>query len=534
MSAADLDLRDRDALFDALGRDTFDVAVIGAGITGAGIARDAAMRGLEVALLEAGDFAAGTSSRSSKLVHGGIRYLAQGDVGLVREAARDREVIGRLAPHLAERTIFLVPARSRWEMTKFRMALATYERIGSITPSDRHESWGLQELARQEPTLRTDGIVGALAYPEYITDDARLTLANVRSAALAGARVANYTEVIGLDAGANAGMHGIIARDRTGRERQCRLRARVVVNAAGPWADDIRRLEEPQATPKLMLTKGIHVVLSRRRLPIRHTVNLRASDGRGLFAIPRGDMAYLGTTDSFYPHPDYSPKVTADDIGYVLATANDAFELEPLAPHDIVSLWAGLRPLLAQPDKAPSEISRRDEIMIGAGGMITIAGGKLTAYRRMAERVVDRCQQALGVPLTRSRTADVPLPGGDFTTGVAALVQRLSAHLGTGSVAERLVRLYGSEAAVVAADGGDVAAEVRQAVHREGAVRLDDYWVRRSARAWFDADGGAAALESAAAEMALLLGWSEAERREQLEHCRRIRELEMAAITQAS
>jgi glycerol-3-phosphate dehydrogenase len=534
MSSADLDLRDRDRLFAALCNETCDVAVIGAGITGAGIARDAAMRGLDVVLLEAGDFAAGTSSRSSKLVHGGIRYLAQGDVGLVREAARDREVIGRLAPHLAERTIFVVPARSRWEMTKFRMALATYERIGSIVPGDRHESWGLQELAHQEPTLRTDGIVGALAYPEYITDDARLTLANVRGAALAGAHVANYTEVIGLTAAGHAGMHEIVTRDRLDGERECRVRARVVVNAAGPWADHIRRLEEPQATPKLMLTKGIHLVLSRRRLPIRHTVNLKASDARGLFAIPRGEMAYLGTTDSFYPHPDYSPEITADDIAYVLATANHAFELEPLAPRDIVSLWAGLRPLLAQPGKAPSEISRRDEIMVGAGGMITIAGGKLTAYRRMAERVVDRCQQVLGVTLTPSRTADVPLPGGDLAAGVAALAQRISTHLGTASAAERLVRLYGAEAAMVADDGGDVAAEVRQAVYREGAVQLDDYWIRRSARAWFGADGGAGALEIAAREMALLLGWSEAEQREQLERCRRIRRMEMAAISQAT
>ena len=199
MNTPDLDLRDRTRLFAALEADVFDVAVIGGGITGAGIARDAAMRGLSVALVEARDFAAGTSSRSSKLVHGGIRYLAQGDMALVREAALERKTVRHIAPHLARRTLFIVPAHSRAGIAKFRTGLWTYEKLGSVEADDRHQLWNAERLAREEPTLDTTALAGAIVYPEYVTDDARLTLANVRSAASHGAIVANYAEVTAVE-----------------------------------------------------------------------------------------------------------------------------------------------------------------------------------------------------------------------------------------------------------------------------------------------------------------------------------------------
>ncbi len=518
----DLDLRDRDALMAALGGEEFDLAVIGGGITGAGIARDAAMRGLRVALLEARDFAAGTSSRSSKLVHGGIRYLAQGDMALVREAASERKTVATIAPHLARRVRFVVTARTRAGIAKFRTGLWTYEKLGGIEAEDRHELWNRTRLAAEEPHLRTDGLAGAVVYTEYVTDDGRLTLANVRSAKAHGAVVANYAEVVAVhrDAVDVKDVHG---------GGTVHVRARAIVNAAGPWADVIRRLEDGAAAPRLALSKGVHVVLNRKRLPIHNTITLTARDKRGVFVVPRGEMAYLGTTDTFYPASDYWPEITTTDVDYLLDAANAAFKGAPLRHDDVAGLWSGIRPLIAEAGKSPSEISRRDETMEGPLGVITIAGGKLTAYRRMAERIVDRVQQRLGRKTTHSGTAQEPLPGGDASP--AAIEAALAARGVPANEAQRLVLLYGSEAP--AAQGG-VGAEARHAVQREGAVCLEDYWVRRSARAHFDADGGLAALDDAATAMAPMLGWNDAERHAQIDHCLALHRVEMAVLARAS
>src|SRR5512143_686539 len=287
MNTPDLDLRDRAKLFSTLGAEPFDVAVIGGGITGAGIARDAAMRGLSVVLLEARDFAAGTSSRSSKLVHGGIRYLAQGDMALVREAALERKTVRDIAPHLARRTLFIVPARNRAAIATFRTGLWTYEKLGSVEADDRHQLWNTKRLAQEEPALATEELSGAIVYPEYITDDGRLTLANARSAAAHGAIVANYAEVTAVEC-ANGVAQALTVTDRTNEGITAHVKARVIVNAAGPWADHIRKLERADADSRLALTKGVHLVVSRQRLPINHTITMTAADKRGVFIVPRG------------------------------------------------------------------------------------------------------------------------------------------------------------------------------------------------------------------------------------------------------
>jgi len=519
----DLDLRDRDQLFAALADGEYDIAVIGAGITGAGIARDAAMRGFRVVLLEAQDFAAGTSSRSSKLVHGGIRYLAQGDMRLVREAASERKVVKDIAPHLARPTRFVVTARSLAGIAKFRAGLWTYEKLGAVESEDRHELWDAARLAREEPAMVTEGLSGAVVYMEYVTDDGRLTLANVRSARGHGATVANYTEVVAVKPGA------LTVRDGLG-ERVTEVHAKVIVNATGPWADVLRRLEDPNADSRLALSKGVHLLLPRTRLPINNTITMTATDKRGVFVVPRGEVAYLGTTDTFYPSSDYWPEVTAEDIDYLLDAANATFKPPPLERRDVCGLWSGIRPLISEPGKSPSEISRRDEVMEGPGGMITIAGGKLTAFRRMAERIVDLCATRLGVPPRPCRTADEPLPGGDCEPD--AVTAALAARGLSNADADRLMRLYGAEAADVVSEG--IAGEVRQAVLREAAATLEDYWVRRSARAHFDLDGGVAVLEEAAAIMAELIGWSDTERERQLAHCRERNAIEMASLQAAS
>ena len=529
MASSALDLRDRAALFNRLTAETFDVLVIGGGITGAGIVRDAAMRGLRAALVEAYDFGAGTSSRSTKLVHGGLRYLAQGDVGLVREAANERAIVRKIAPHLAAITPVIVGGRSRTHLATLRAGLWTYEKLGGVEAAERHEVWDRARLLRDEPSLQTDAWAGAVVYPEYITDDARLTLANVRSAASHGAVVANHAAVTGFVRQGNSVVGntvvgntvvGVEVTDTLGGEGGVTftVHAKAIVNAAGPWADALRKLEAPNVSQWLQLTKGIHLVVHRNRLPMTRTAIVDAADGRGVFIVPRGEYVYIGTTDTFYPQPEYWPKVGAEDVDYVLASANRNLRVA-LTKSDVIAMWAGLRPLVSQPGKSPSEISRKDETTIGAGGVVTIAGGKLTAFRRMAERVIDLCETRLGrAKPTKATTAQERLPGGDYAMSSGELQARVQQSGINVAQAERMARLYGSEALDVLARGVGAAGEAEQAVLVEGAVTLEDWWVRRAARAWFENDD--AALSEGAARMAPLLGWNAAETLRQIEVCR--------------
>lgn len=515
MSASALAASDRTADLDALERERFDCVVIGGGITGAGVAREAARRGLSVALLEACDFASGTSSRSSKLIHGGLRYLALGDVALVRETALERKHVHRLAPHLAEPRWMLVPARSWAALLKFRAGLGTYETLGAVAEADRHRNWNAEELARREPLLRRDRTPWACVYREYLTDDARLVLANLRDAAGAGARVLSYApvEAVLVEGGRACGVEARCAESG----RRIRVHAGVVVNAAGPWVEALRRLEAPGAAPLLHLSKGVHVGLPAARLPIRQIAILGAADRRSIFAIPRGEVVYLGTTDTSYDGgADREPPVERADVEYLLEPVARSFDVAPLRPAECVTAWAGLRPLVAQPGKVPTEISRKDELLLGPAGVLTIAGGKLTGYRKMAEAVVARAAEQLGRPLAEP-DEEPPLPGGDFAGEVDTLAGRLAAqaHL-DAAVAGRLARLYGAEAEAVVARGREplvpgaavLAGEVEHAVVLEAARTLEDLVYRRTRVALYDPSAREAIVEPAAARMAALLGWS--------------------------
>ncbi len=503
VTGASLNAGERTASFSRLEGDMFDLAVIGGGITGAGIARDAALRGLSVALLEAQDYASGTSSRSSKMIHGGLRYLAQGDVALVRESASERQVLRRIAPHLARITPFVIPTTSLATQAKLRAALWSFEKLGGVPATEQHEVWSLDELARREPHLRRDRLNGAVAYPEFLTDDARLTLANVRSAAAAGAVVLNHARVEALvEEGGRA--TGLIARSTlVGEDRGARVKARVIVNAAGPWVDGVRALAVGDRDRRLAISKGIHLVLPRGALPVSSTLILRAPDKRNIFAVPRGDFTYLGTTDQFQESIDYWPEIDRADIDYLLNAAQVAMDVPAIRDQDIVALWAGIRPRIGDAGKKATEVSRKDEMWVGPSGVIAIAGGKLSAYRAMASRIVDAVEGRLDRRPSPCRTADLPLPGGERVLD--------------GD--DRLDRLYGTEAALIRAAGGDVVAEARHAVLHEGAATLEDYWVRRSARAWFDRQAGRAALAPAADAMGHLLGWDDRRRAAEIHHC---------------
>lgn len=508
-----LDARDRRATFAALEDGIHDLVVIGGGITGAGIARDAAMRGLSVVLVEARDYASGTSSRSSKMIHGGLRYLAQGDVALVREAASERQILRRIAPHLTRLSPFLMPTTSLALVTKLRAALWTFEKLGGVPEPERHEVIDSAELAKREPLVRRDGLNGAIVYPEFLTDDARLVLANVRAAQAAGAKVINHA------AAAQLTMHGdrisgvVVRSSLGGEELAARVHAKLVVNAAGAWVDAVRALEPGEGETRLSVSRGIHLVLDRERLPVKSTVILRAPDKRNIFAVPRGAFTYIGTTDVFHPAADYWPALVRSDIDYLLRTVEANLDTAPIRDGEIVSMWSGVRPLIAQPGKKANEVSRKDEVWTSPAGLISIAGGKLSAYRAMAERAVDLVVERLGAMARPCSTADVPLPGGAAIGGLDTL---------DTVAADRLAGLYGSEAGEIVDDGGDVAAEARRAVTHEGAATLEDYWVRRSARAWFDRDAGLAALEPAAEAMGALLGWRDKERVAHVAACRAI------------
>lgn len=509
----------RDALLDWLECDVFDVVVIGGGITGAGVARDAAARGLRVAVLEADDFAAGTSGRSSKLIHGGLRYLASGEVDLVRKTARERQAVHAMAPHLAEPCLMVVPARNLATATKFRAGIGTYEKLGGIVDADRHQMWDRDDIARHEPLLRTDVYNRAVAYREYLTDDARLVLGVLRAAVRDGAAVASRLPAMGVVAEGGR-VVGVRARDDgPGRQgdREVMVRGAVVVNAAGPWVDDLVRMEFDAVAPgteptmRLHLSRGIHVVLDRGRLPVEHLIICTAEDKRSIFAIPRGDVVYIGTTDTSYAgdRPLW-PEVEADDVRYLLAPMSRYFDIDPLTVEDVIAAWAGVRPLIAQPGKIAKEISRKDEVTVGPGGVVSIAGGKLTGFRQMAADVVEVVASQLGRAL-RGGPGLAPIPGGDpMPVG--------------GDVDPRLVRLYGAEAPAVLARGDEplvdgasvVSGEVSWAVDVEAAQTLEDVIYRRARLAWFVPQHRVALTQAIAPLMAQRLGWSEARREQEV------------------
>jgi glycerol-3-phosphate dehydrogenase len=496
-----------------------ELLVVGGGITGAGIARDAALRGLRTGLVEARDFAAGTSSRSSKLIHGGLRYLQQGDVALVREAASERAVLRRLAPHLAEPLRMVMPTYRIATQLKLKAGLFMFEKLAPVDAEERHRMWDRAEALAAEPLLAPTGLHGAAVFTEYLTDDARLVLANVRDAHAAGALVANHAEVTALERGQ------VTVRDTLTGETFA-IRARVVVNAAGPWVDDLRRRAHAEGGRRLQLTKGVHLVVPRDRLPIRHCVIMTARDKRSIFVVPRDGTTYIGTTDTFYPSPALVPEVTRDDVEYLLEATNRTFRDTRLGAADVTGSWSGLRPLLAEEGKSPSEISRRDEIMVDdATGLVTIAGGKLTAYRRMAERIVDLVYERLGRRAEPCRTEHLPLPGGEGP------VPPLPASLAP-EAQSRLARLYGAGCTeILARDpaatplrgiAGVLRAEIDHAIDAEMALTLEDVLERRTRALLFDAQQGLGGVEEVADVMARRLGWDAARKAAEIDDYRRL------------
>jgi glycerol-3-phosphate dehydrogenase len=457
---------------------SFDVLVVGGGIVGAGIARDAAMRGLRTALVEQHDLAFGTSSRSSRLLHGGLRYLAQGRLGLVFEASREKMILHRIAPHLAEPLPFLFPTYrgEGWPLWQLRVGVKVYDRLCGRRNLGPSTSLTPDDVAEVLPGIRRGGLTGAVRYFDGFTNDARLVIDTLRSAARHGAVVLNYVrleEASRSAEGWRCRLHDVIA------EEQREVVARCVVNATGPWAATL-----PHSRVRLRLTKGIHLVIDRERLPVPSAV-VMTHEGRILFAIPWGDRVILGTTDTDYAGPPEAVAVEPEDVDYVLSVANHAFPSAKLGSKDLIGGWAGLRPLIAGRRGGPSDISRAHQIRMGEPGWLDVAGGKLTTYRLIAEQSVDRLLRYLQRPTGQCRTAEEPLLASGETLASGILPPPVDAEV------------------------------VRHFCKHEWAVHLDDVMLRRTGWHYYHSDAVQLA-EQAAGWMAEALGWDRSRQQAEL------------------
>ncbi|MCR8659965.1 glycerol-3-phosphate dehydrogenase/oxidase [Paenibacillus sp. T3-5-0-4] len=397
-----------------------DILVIGGGITGAGIALDAATRGLSLGLIEMQDFAGGTSSRSTKLVHGGLRYLKNLEIAVVAEVGKEREIVYENGPHVTTPEWMLLPLYAGGSMGKFTtsIGLRLYDFLAGVKKTERRKMLNVEQTLAKEPLLKSEGMKGGGYYVEYRTDDARLTIEVMKKARELGSIAVNYTKAESLIYDAQKKVIGVTVRDLLS-EKIYELYANKIINATGPWVDELREQDGSKKGKTLRLTKGVHLVFDGSRFPLRQAVYFDTSDGRMVFAIPREGKTYFGTTDTNYTSDTANPVTTEGDRKYLIAAANDIFPKLKLTDKDVESSWAGLRPLIQQEGKSPSEISRRDEIFVSESGLISIAGGKLTGYRKMAEDVVNKTVELMkqdGMKEIKNATSTryIPISGGDF------------------------------------------------------------------------------------------------------------------------
>lgn len=510
----------------------FDVLVIGGGITGAGIALDAQHRGLQTALVDMQDFAAGTSSRSTKLVHGGLRYLAQLEIKLVAEVGKERKIVYENGPHVTTPEWMMLPFYKGGTFGPFstNIGLRMYDFLAGVKKSERRKMFSPEEALQHEPLLQQENLQGAGYYVEYKTDDSRLTLEVLKKAVATGVVAANYTKVTEFIYEAGK-VVGVVVEDKITHEIY-EIKANKVINATGSWVDDIRDLDGSKHGKTLHLTKGVHLVFSKEDFPLQQAIYFDSPDKRMIFAIPRGNKTYVGTTDTFYEGDTAHPIVTKDDRDYILQTIQHMFPSLSITEKQIDSSWAGLRPLISEGGKNPSEISRKDDIFISDSGLYSMAGGKLTGYRKMAEDVMDvitaELKEEQGIIISKVNTKGVSISGGDVggSEGFRLFKEKKQDEGEAVGIAAadvtQLIQRYGSNVNTVF----ELYALHKKAAHEEGihpvtfamlqyslqyelAYKPTDFFVRRTGALYFNYDWVKKLYNNIINYMAKTLGWTE-------------------------
>jgi glycerol-3-phosphate dehydrogenase len=490
-----------------ISEEQYDLLIIGGGITGAGIALDASLRGMKVALIDMQDFAAGTSSRSTKLVHGGLRYLKQFQVGLVAEVGKERAIVYENGPHVTKPEWMLLPLHKggTFGPLSTSIGLRVYDYLAGVKKSERRRMLSRDETISKEPLLKRDGLKGGGYYVEYRTDDARLTIEVIKAAFENGANLLNYVKAEEFIY-QNEMIIGVKAKDML-TKKVVNITSKKVVNAGGPWVDQIRKKDYARNNKQLRLTKGVHLVIDQAVFPLRQAVYFDTPDGRMVFAIPRDGKTYVGTTDTFYGEDATRPKMLEEDREYILNAIHFMFPEVRVTDKDIESSWAGVRPLIYEEGKDPSEISRKDEIWEGESGLITIAGGKLTGYRKMAESVVDLIAKRLGEQgqfFNGSQTKTYPISGGNvggskgFQQFISLKEQEATEFGFTKEEGRRLVQMYGSNVKEIFQYAKTFAtventkltkivyAQLMYSIEHEMAATPADFFIRRTGALFFD------------------------------------------------
>lgn len=482
----------------------FDLLIIGGGITGAGIALDAVTRGLKVSLIEMGDFAHGTSSRSTKLVHGGLRYLKQFEINEVATLGKERAIVYENGPHVTTPVLMLLPFFKGGTFSHFStsIGLKIYDMLARVKKSERRTMISKTDVLNKVPFIKKEGLRGGGLYVEYRTDDARLTLEVIKEAATFGAQIANYVKAIDFNY-VNDRITGVRAKDLL-TNQTFDINAKYIVNAAGPWVDELRMIDHSVNTKNLQLSKGAHLVFNQADLPLKQAVYFDTPDKRMMFAIPKDNKTYVGTTDTFFEGDPIDLMITKDDRDYIINAINFIFPNLNINESLIESSWAGVRPLIYEKNKDPSEISRKDEIWKSPTGLLTIAGGKLTGYRKMAQTVVDQVVASLKtsnkIIYSASKTFDLPISGGHIggsknLDSFIKINSEILIKLGLTKIESiKLVKIYGSNIHLlhkyIQNNSTDLPtnlyAQLMYAIDYEMVITPIDFFMRRNADILFN------------------------------------------------
>ncbi|MEN0665069.1 glycerol-3-phosphate dehydrogenase/oxidase [Caldifermentibacillus hisashii] len=517
----------RNSSIEKLESEKFDLLIIGGGITGSGIALDAISRGLKVALVERYDFASGTSSRSTKLIHGGLKYLQNMDIPVVRETGMERAIVYKNALHLVHpiRMNFPIIKGESFNLLTLKTGLSLYDRLAKVKKEERHKIYNRQKTLENEPLFNRETVQGSGEYVEYRTDDSRLTLEVAKTAFEKGATLLNYAEVIDFIKDESSKITGVVVKDQLD-QKIFKIYARYIVNAAGPWVDRVRKIDGGLDGKYTVPTKGIHIVFKHETIPVQKFTYFQHK-GRLIAVIPRGDKVYVGSTETLYKYDMDDIHVQRHEVEYLIECLHSIFPSLKLDLSKVISSWAGVRPLIGEDGKSPAELSRHDEIFESENGLITIAGGKLTGYRKMAERVLQYIEKKEVGTFSKSRTDKIKLSGAQFNSAdeIKEYIDKLYTQYQSLQISKENIEEFGyrygsnTEKVIEAIkeynekysnlEERSVAAEVKYTIENEMVATLSDFFDRRTSYLLFDPDKMKRNFHVVTREMATILNWNQ-------------------------